>query len=129
MVKEFNSTLWIVKKTFFYHITIKLKNMDNWLAKTTQDVAFTVQYSAWAKSKLEKNRKFFHPIAGVTIKRFSVSFSCTVSHENETETETKRQFQRSSLLELPCYLWVRAELLIGLRYMRTKRKNVLLSFL
>ena len=64
-------------------------------------------------------------VAEMTIKRFFVSFSCTVSHKNETET--KRRFQRSSLLVLPCYLWVCAELLIDLQY--TKRKNILLSFL
>ena len=49
MVKEFNSTLWTVKKIFFYHIKIKLKNMDNWLAKTTQDVVFTGL--KWAKNR------------------------------------------------------------------------------
>ena len=129
MVKEFNSTLWTVKKIFFYHIKIKLKNMDNWLAKTTQDVVFTGLN--WAKNWCLAWRVLgvCWNVAGVTIKRFSVSFLCTVSHENKTETETKRRFQRSSLFVLPCFLWVCAELLIDLQYTKMKRKNVLLSFL
>ena len=129
MVKEFNSTLWTVKKIFFYHIKIKLKNMDNWLAKTTQDVVFTGLN--WAKNWCLTwcVLGVWWDIAEMTIKCFSVLFSCTISHNNETETETKQRFQRSSLLVLPCYLWVCAELLIELRYTKTKRKNVLLSFL
>ena len=75
-----------------------------------------------------KKSKIDPPYCGVTIKRFSVSFLCTVSHKNETEMETKRRFQRSSLLEFSCFLWVRAELLISLRYMRTKRKTFYCHF-
>ena len=127
MVKEFNSTLWTVKKIFFYHIKIKLKNMDNWLAKTTQDVVFTGL--KWAKNRCLTWRVLgmCWDVAGMTIRRFFISFSCTVSHENETEM--KQRFQRSSLFVLPCYLWVCAELLIDLRCTGAKRKNVLLSFL
>ena len=87
MVKEFNSTLWTVKKIFFYHIKIKLKNMDNWLAKTTQDVVFTGLN--WAKNWCLTWRvlRMCWDIAETTIKHFFVSFSWTVSHKydgNET---------------------------------------------
>ena len=128
MVKEFNSTLWIVKKTFFYHIKIKLKNMDNWLAKTTQDVVFTgLNWEKKLMPCMACARSVLGHCGGWPKNVFL--FSCTVSHKNETETETKRRFQRSSLFVLPCYLWVCAELVIDLRYTKTKRKNVLLWFL
>ena len=47
-------------------------------------------------------------LQGGALGRFFVSFSCTVSHENEAKTSTKRRFQMSSLIEFPCYLWARA---------------------
>ena len=128
MVKEFNSTLWIVKKQFFYHIKIKFKNMDYSLAKTTQNVVFTGYNCAknWCLSW--RVLGVCWDVAGGALGRFFVSFSCTVSHENEAKTATKRRFQMSSLIEFPCYLWARAELLNGLLYTKTKRKKVLWWF-
>ena len=126
MVKEFNSTLWTVKKIFFYHIKIKLKNMDNWLAKTTQDVVFSGLN--WAKNSclIWRVLRMCWDIAEMTIKCFFVSFSCSVSHENETGT--KRRFQRSSLLVFPCYLWVCTELLIELQYTKMTQKTFYCHF-
>ena len=73
----------------------------------------------------KKIEKLFHPFAGVTIKRFSVSFLCTGSHEKEPETKIPEVvFVRITMLSVsPCGTLNRFAV------HENKTENVLLSFL